>query len=106
MGRNAQRRRQAEHRYKLYDTDTYDQGGAAQLPPKVPGSHRWVALASYVVTEAEVREEMASRAGAAFTPTLLDNRNRWAFSIGCVDCGQQYPDVTPDDVCAAPGFDG
>lgn len=105
MGKNAQRRREPEQRYKLYDTDSYDQAALGQLPPKAVGKHRWVALASYVLTEAEVRSETASREGGAFKPTLLDNRNRWAFSIGCVDCGQQYPDVTPDTVCQREAFD-
>lgn len=83
----------------LTEDGIYDQGAHAQLPTKEPGRHRWVLIASYTVTEESVFAE-ARGDGATF----LDHENRYAMSLGCIDCEQPYPHIQPGSRCAAADF--
>lgn len=74
----------------------YDQGRTASLPPKQPGKHRWILTCSYVVTEESVRGEMDGTG-----ESYLDHETRFAMGLGCWDCEQPYPDITPDTICPA-----
>lgn len=98
--RRQQRRQNTTTRYASGNvTDLpghYDQGAAGELAPKVPGRHRFIALASYVVPDAAVRGELDGTG-----MTFLDHENRLSFSVGCIDCEGQVPDIGPDSVCPA-----
>jgi hypothetical protein len=57
----------------------------ATLPPKVPGVHRWVALATFSVTAGQARSLAAGSA------VKLADYNRVNTSLGCVDCEKEWP---------------
>lgn len=57
------------------------------LPPKEPGRHRWVAVASYTLTDDEA-------AGAAGTTVVLDTSRLFApVQVGCLDCERRFQDA-------------
>lgn len=113
MNRAERRRREREQRRRertakaipgrpvgvLTDTGFYDQGSQGHLPEKEPGRHRWVLLASYTVTEEAVFAE--ARGDGV---TYLDHENRFATSLGCIDCEQPYPHIQPGSHCPAADF--
>lgn len=70
------------------------------LPTKVPGKHRWIASASYVLTDLE-----ASQALDKDVPKFLDRENLFYLGIGCWDCEQPLGDggIKADSACPAPG---
>ena len=51
---------------------------------KALGRHRWMALATYVLSDEEAR--MAHEG----VPVLLDQAHLGSFHIGCLDCEQEY----------------
>jgi hypothetical protein len=59
-------------------------GGFADLPPKIPGQHRWFATAGYTLT--------ASQAAAADNGAriVLGPETLVAFGVGCWDCELEY----------------
>lgn len=67
-----------------------------RLPTKVPGQHRWIAAAAYVLTD-----EMVNLSEQEDGAVHLDHETRFSFSIGCYDCELPYPDVRPGTHCAA-----
>lgn len=60
-------------------------GGKGRLPPKVAGEHRWVAMATFTLTQGQAR--MAGVAGARVN---LDEKNRLGVELGCIDCEEPY----------------
>lgn len=64
------------------------------LPEKKRGRHRFIAVASYTISDEAARHE---------TPAILDQENLWDVSVGCIDCEQPW---TPDmkRFCDAPGY--
>lgn len=74
----------------------YEARPSAQLPTKVLGEHRWVALASYVLTV-----EQAATAMDADTPKFLDHENLFHIGIGCWDCEQYLGQIEADSRCSA-----
>ncbi len=65
----------------------------ATFPPKVSDEHRWVALASFTLTEGQART-LAS--GGA---VKLGDHNRVSTTLGCIDCEGEWP---IDGRCSAP----
>lgn len=72
---------------------------SGRLPEKQPGIHRWVAMATYTLTDGQAR--MAGVSGARVN---LDSKNRLGVDIGCVDCEEPYGAVK-NVRCPAEGFD-
>lgn len=69
-----------------------------KLPDKKVGRHRFIAIASFTITE-----EGAQAARQGDSPAILDHENLWDISIGCVDCEQPYaPDLKR--YCPGPTF--
>lgn len=66
------------------------------LPPKEPGKHRWIAIASYVVSDVQARDAMA-----VDIPKFLDHESMFDIGIGCWDCEEPLPAVGADSVCPA-----
>jgi hypothetical protein len=59
----------------------------SRLPPKEPGRHRWIVVASYTLTDEEV--------GA--TTVVLDQAHLFSPpEVGCVDCERRYADCRTD----------
>jgi hypothetical protein len=75
----------------------YEARPHAKLPPKVPGGHRWIAIASYVVNLEQVRAAMDPD-----IPKYLDRENLFMISIGCYDCELPLGAIKVDSVCPAP----
>jgi len=66
------------------------------LPPKVPGKHRWTAIASYSLSDVE-----AATAVQGKEPVLLDAAHLFCpVEVGCLDCQERYQDVA-DKLCPA-----
>lgn len=88
----------------ITDTGQWEQAAAmGRLPAKVPGRHRWIATAAYVVPEAMVRNEVRWQTGdQSGGPTYLDHEARFDFSLGCWDCEEPLGVITPDTPCPAP----
>lgn len=70
----------------------------AELPTKVPGKHRWIATAGYVMTEPQV-----AAADDADTIKFLDQENLFLLAIGCFDCEQPLGQIEFGSTCPAPG---
>lgn len=62
----------------------------AELPPKEPGRHRWIATAGYTLTPGQVS---AASSGANVT---LTPENMFMIGTGCYDCEQLYGNHEPD----------
>lgn len=69
-------------------------GPEAKLPPKIAGQHRWIALASYTVTEGQAHDIVAGPDRSV----ALGPHNLVSVGLGCVDCEEQWP---VDGACAA-----
>jgi hypothetical protein len=71
-------------------------GGFAELPPKEPGRHRWIATSAYSLTPSQAA---AAHAGSRVVlgPDLL-----MAFGVGCWDCELEYH-AARIDPCLATG---
>lgn len=78
----------------------YEAKPHAQLPTKVPGQHRWVAMGSWVLSDNAV-----SKAMDADTMKYLDSENLMHLSIGCWDCEQPLGQIQHGSHCPAPGVD-
>jgi hypothetical protein len=61
----------------------YEARPHAELPAKIPGHHRWVAVGSWVLTQ-----DAVASAQDPDVLKLLDHENLMALSIGCWDCEQ------------------
>lgn len=77
----------------------FEAKASAQLPPKDPGRHRWIATAAYVLTDLQV-------AGVTDPdlPKILDNENLWTLAIGCVDCEEPLGVIRLESRCPAPEY--
>lgn len=70
------------------------------IPPKKPGEHRWIAVGSWFVSDADVKN--------AYDPqykTFLDSENMFNFGIGCWDCEEPLGVVEYGSKCPAKGED-
>lgn len=56
-----------------------------KLPPKVPGEHRWVLLATHTLTTGQ------AAAAAAGSQVKIGGHNLVAIDVGCVDCEEGWP---------------
>lgn len=72
---------------------------SADLPPKEPGRHRWIATGAWVLRDIDVE-----RAQDADTDKFLDNENLMNLSIGCWDCEQPLGAIAFGSTCPAPGW--
>lgn len=77
---------------------------AAQLPPKETSKHRWICIASYVVTDQMAMDAMSPKTEDR-PMHLLDHENLWHLAIGCVDCELPY-ETHAHEPCRAEGFVG
>lgn len=68
----------------------------ATLPDKVPGRHRWIATAAYVLTDSAVEA-----AGNPDVLKFLDHENLMSLAIGCWDCEQPLGVIERDSRCPA-----
>jgi len=79
----------------------YEAKPHAQLPKKIPGQHRWVATAAWVISEPTVV--------AAFDPgelKFLDRENLMSLMMGCWDCERELgTEIKPGSRCPAPAVD-
>lgn len=57
----------------------------AEFPPKVDGRHRWIATGGYTLSDFEAAAGIDGTGQVILSPTKLV-----AFSVGCVDCEQEY----------------
>lgn len=71
-----------------------------KLPDKKPGRHRWIAIATFIISEEGAR--------SAHDPTTdsphLDMENLWDIGIACIDSEEVY---TPDirRFCEGPTYE-
>ncbi len=69
-----------------------------RLPDKVPGRHRWIATAAYVVdTHTAARFAGEDPDGVSY----LDNESMFSLACGCWDCEQVVSDIDPKSPCPA-----
>jgi hypothetical protein len=76
--------------------EVYEAKPHAELPAKVPGQHRWICAASWVVPVGVVEN--------AYDPDvikLMDHENLMSLSLGCWDCEQPLGAITPGSTCPA-----
>lgn len=78
--------------------DRFEARPSRDLPPKVPGRHRWIATGAWVITVEDVEH-----ADEKDWPTFLDNENLMQLGIGCWDCEQPLGVIAAGSVCPAPG---
>jgi hypothetical protein len=71
----------------------------ATLPPKVSDEHRWIAIASFTVTEGQARTMAANGV------VNLAHHNRIAVQLGCADCEEEWPATSRCSAPAAPELD-
>lgn len=74
----------------------YEAIGGAQLAPKIPGKHRMIATAAYVLTDDQATAMTDNAALKVLGPDSL-----MYLGIGCWDCEQVLGEAGP--VCPAPG---
>lgn len=89
-----------DHRFAEVPGST-DSGAMGQLPAKVPGEHRWTAVAAYVLTSAQVQAGMTPDHP---DPVLLDHESRLDIGISCWDCEMPYP-LVHDQPCGSEAED-
>lgn len=79
----------------ITDTGLYEPADTKvqELPPKVPGKHRWIVATAYSVAEDQLT---AAFEGA---DAYFDHENRVSLGIGCWDCEQEYPEIQPGSFC-------
>lgn len=93
---NRQQRRKAQRRGTYVDTETMVAATGlglhfrtpekvADLPPKVPGRHRWILSTAYNVTDSEAHE-----AHEGVSRVLMGAERLISFGVGCWDCEQVY----------------
>ncbi len=101
-GVNRQQRRKAQRRGTYVDpatrTAATDTGHhfrspetVAEIPPKVPGRHRWILSSAYNVTDAE-----AHQAHEGVSTVLMGASKLISFGVGCWDCEQTYKDAVAE----------
>lgn len=78
----------------------YEARPHAELPPKRPGEHRWIATGAWVLTP-----EAVERAHDPDTLKFLDHENLMHLSIGCWDCEQPLGAIEVGSRCPAAGDD-
>lgn len=67
------------------------------LPPKQGTQHRWVAIATFTVTDDNMAASFAGDDG------ILDHENLVNVTFGCIDCEEQY--LSPRNAaCSAPAW--
>jgi hypothetical protein len=81
---------------KAMPNEIFEAVPGAELPDKVPGKHRWIATAAYVISQ-----EIADHAYEADVPKYLDQQSLFHLGIGCYDCERPLGDITADSVCLA-----
>lgn len=79
----------------------YEARGGAKLPDKQPGAHRWIATASWVITE-----PTAAAAHDVDTIKVMDHENLMYLGIGCWDCEAPLGVIEVGSVCPAEADDG
>lgn len=80
----------------------YEAKGAAELPAKVLGQHRWIATGSWVLSPSAV-----FHAQDGDLPQILDRENLMYLGVGCWDCEMALGQIQPHSVCSAKEpFDG
>lgn len=89
-----------DHRFTEVPGST-DSGSMGKLVRKVPGKHRWTAVAAYALTE---EQAMAGMTENHPDPVLLDHELRMEVGISCWDCEMPYP-MVHDQPCAAAAAD-
>jgi len=70
----------------------------ADLPEKKKGRHRFIAIASYVISH-----ETAVKAIEGTGQAIMDQENIWDLSIGCIDCEQPY-EIGMTKYCQGPEY--
>lgn len=81
----------------------YRATGGAEIPPKVPGRHRFIASAAYVITAEQAATAYDGDARHVLGPDQLIN-----LAIGCWDCEEPLGvagGITWDSPCPAPASD-
>jgi hypothetical protein len=74
----------------------YEARPAAELPPKRPGVHRWVATGAWVLSDLAV-----ASVDDPDVMKFLDNENLMTLSIGCWDCEQPLGVIKAGSTCPA-----
>lgn len=103
----AERRRQARRRTPVIIAGanivagelpghTYEARPRAELGPKIPGEHRWIAAASW-----RVSVELVEAATDADRLKYLDSENLLHLSLGCWDCEKPLGEIQPGSKCPA-----
>jgi hypothetical protein len=74
----------------------YEAKPHAELPAKVPGQHRWIATAAWVLSPEAV-------AGASDPDVLkyMDHENLMSLALGCWDCEQPLGAIKVGSHCPA-----
>lgn len=67
------------------------------MPPKTPGEHRWIAVATYPITAGQ-----ASALSSGSSAVNLAPDRAAGVAVGCLDCEAQWP---TSERCTAPAFD-
>lgn len=70
----------------------------AALPEKKTGRHRFIVIASYVVSHDTVNSLYDDS-----EQVILDQENLWDLSVGCIDCEQPYSKELKN-YCDAPEY--
>ena len=68
--------------------------------PKVPGKHRWLAAASYELSDQQCLEAMRAKA-----EIRLDHENRVMLTVGCWDCEMPWSEELARTPCHADADD-
>jgi hypothetical protein len=97
----AARRRDERALAKIQDTGVAQRvtAGRGEMPPKVPGRHRWIMLTTYAVPDRFVEEVVR---GVQHSDVHFDNENRIDTHFGCYDCEQVLTPSSAVSACAAP----
>jgi len=69
----------------------------AKMPPKRHGHHRWVAIASHILSDDDVRVS-----DAPGSMSMLDGSRLVHLSLGCWDCGRSKGDIEAGSFCSGP----
>lgn len=76
----------------------YEARGFRELPDKVTGEHRWVAVGSWSLNLDQARTAYDPDAAKSY----LDHENMLGLGIGCWDCERTLGEVPARSVCPAP----
>lgn len=69
----------------VVDTETIQM---RDLPPKRWRVHRWVAIASFILSDEQAEASRHPGGKAA-----MDGSNLWSLSVGCIDCEKTYDEA-------------